>query len=604
MKTRNEIPEEDRWNVEALYPSLETWEAEFTATISKDSPRFPRVSKNKGKLAQGPGIVLDTLNTMLDLDRKLTKLYTYAHTKHDEEISNETYKSAYSKIFSAYHAFAEETSWFEPELVALSDEEQKKLLHSPELANYRFYLEKIIRNKPHTLSPEQEYLSAQASRAMATSGKAFSTLNDADLSFGTAVDSKGEKHPITHATYRTLQQSRDRTLRESAFKTYHNSFAGFQNTFCELLNGKVEAHRFQARSHNYKNCLEAALFPKNIDVSVYHSLIEAVNENLQTLHHYIALRKKILAVDTLHLWDMYVPLTEEIEITMGYKEAEDAVIASVAPLGAAYQNRLREGLKNQRWVDRYENKDKRSGAYSSGCYDSSPYILMNYNGTLRDVFTLAHEAGHSMHSHLSHTHQPYHYSDYPIFLAEVASTFNEDLLTRHLLERSSSEAEKIYLINQKIEDIRATLFRQTMFAEFELKIHTLVEDNIPLTPQLLTDSYKTLNEKYFGKAAHIDSEGMIEWARIPHFYYNFYVYQYATGISAALALSQRVISGGNQEREEYLGFLKGGCSKYPIDLLKIAGVDMGTKLPVSAAIESFGNLVNDLAGVSGLSRSI
>lgn len=312
---------------------------------------------------------------------------------------------------------------------------------------------------------------------------------------------------------------------------------------------------------------------------------------MDALHRYVDLRKKVLKLKELHLYDMYTPLVSSFEIKMSYKQAEEIVIESVAPLGPEYQNLLRKGFKEQRWVDRYENQNKRSGAYSSGCYDSMPYILMNYKSILRDVYTLAHEAGHSMHSLYTHTHQPYQYGDYPIFLAEVASTFNEELLMQLMLERANSKEERAYLINSKIDDIRGTLFRQTMFAEFELWLHETAENNIPLTPKLIKEQYHSLNRKYYGKSVVIDKEADAEWSRIPHFYYNFYVFQYATGISAALALSERVLKGGNKEREEYLSFLKAGCSKYPIEILKDAGVDMRSPKPVEAAIQKFDSLV-------------
>jgi oligoendopeptidase F len=356
----------------------------------------------------------------------------------------------------------------------------------------------------------------------------------------------------------------------------------------------VQNHLFKTKARKYNTCLEASLYPKNINSDVYHALITAVNESLPALHKYVSLREKIMACGPLHLYDMYVPLIAEVDIKLTYDEAAEAVVESVAPLGSEYQNLLRQGLIKDRWVDRYENKNKRSGAYSSGSYDSMPYILMNYKGVLRDVFTLAHEAGHSMHSLLSHKNQPYQYGHYPIFLAEVASTFNEELLMQYMLERSSNVKEKIYLINEKIEDIRGTLFRQTMFAEFELLIHSLAESQTPLTPSRLNEEYRKLNEKYFGTSVIIDEEAVVEWARIPHFYYNFYVYQYATGISAALALAKRVQSGGPQEQSDYLNFLKSGCSRYPIETLKLAGVDMSRPEPVKEAIKKFESLVDEL----------
>lgn len=534
------------------------------------------------------------LDLFMKIDRELSRLYTYAHLRHDEEIADAEFKNHYEKILTAAHAFNQESAWLQPELLALPDSLLQEYCASPLLADYTFYLEKMRRIKEHTLSPENEKLIALAGQALQTSHKAFSAINDADFKFTPVMDSRGESKPLSHGTYSLYIRDQDRVLRERAFKQYHQHYLDYENTLCELLTGQVQNHLFQARAHRYSSCLEAALFPKNIPLAVYHALIEAVHERLDVLHRYMQLRKKILKLDELHLYDVYVPLTSAVDIRLPYPEAEKWVIESAKPLGTEYQNYLRAGLENQRWVDRYENENKRSGAYSSGCYDSMPYILMNYKNLLRDVFTLAHEAGHSMHSLYSRKHQPYHYSDYPIFLAEVASTFNEDLLIRLLLERCQNKEEKIFLINQKIEDIRGTLFRQTLFAEFELLIHQKVEQGIPLTPQLLKQEYRQLNARYFGPETFIDADIEIEWARIPHFYYNFYVFQYATGISAALALAEKVISGDQRDREAYLNFLKGGSSQYPIEMLKQAGVDMTTSAPVKGAIQMLEKLLTQL----------
>lgn len=592
---RNDVAKSDCWNVEAMFLSLEDWEKEFKKLVPTESrPRWPEIAKFRGKLSENAQTLKNALETILAIDRKLNILYTYAHLKHDEDISENKHKIAYSKAFGLHHDFAEETSWFEPELLGLTEKKIDEYLNDPTLKDYRFHLEKILRMKKHTLSAEKESLISLVGQALSSSHKTFSAINDADFKFGTAKDGKGNNREITHAQYGMYIRDQDRVLRKNAFETYHGKFKSYENTMCEILNGQVQGHLFNARARNYDSCLHAALFPKNIDVEVYHSLIQAVHDNMGMHHKYVELRKKVLGLDKLHLYDIYVPLTSNVDIKMSYKEAEDATIESSSPLGPEYQNLLRKGLIEDRWVDRYENENKRSGAYSSGCYDSMPYVLMNYKGIIRDVFTLAHEVGHSMHSLLSHKHQPYQYSNYPIFLAEVASTFNEDLLVRYLLNKTTNVQEKIFLINQKIEDIRATLFRQTMFAEFELMIHSAVEKNIPLTPALLNDEFTKLYVKYFGEEITIDPQIAIEWARIPHFYYNFYVYQYATGISAALALSDRVNNGGPKEREEYLSFLKGGSSKYPIELLQMAGVDMRSPEPVRAAIKKFGDLVNQL----------
>ncbi len=588
MKERSEVAASDKWNVEELYPSLAAWEKEF-AEVSKD--KFSPLQKFKGHLGDNENVLKEAIEYILATDRKLEKLYTWAHMRHDEEITLSEYKAANARISSLLVDFRESTAWFEPEILRLSDEKLKNQI----LAPYRFLLEKIVRLRAHTLSADKEALIATAGKPLQAPPKAFSALNNADLKFASVKDSKGEEHPMTHGLYQLYLRSPDRDLRKNAFQEMQGKFSDFQNTIAELLNGELEGHHFNAKAHNFSTCLEAALFPHNIPTTVYTSLIESVREGLPSLHRYIALRKKVLKLKELHLYDLYVPLVQTVEIKMDYKEAEEIVIESVAPLGSQYQTQLKDGLKSKRWVDRYENKNKRSGAYSSGCYDSFPYILMNYRGLLRDVFTLAHEAGHSMHSLLSQTEQPFHYYRYPIFLAEVASTFNEELLMQTMLKKRTKKEEKIFLLNEKIEDIRATFFRQTMFAEFELLIHTLVEQGTPLTPSLLMEKYTELNAAYFGKEAVIDKEIAIEWARIPHFYYNFYVYQYATGISAALSLAEKVESGDTKSRDAYLAFLKSGGKDFPIQLLKNAGIDMTTKEPVRATLRKFDALVAELA---------
>jgi oligoendopeptidase F len=596
MKPRHEISVEDRWNVEALYPNQESWENAFKVFVPhpQQSPLWPSLQAFQGTFEQGPEKVKEALDLMMSVDRELSKLYTYAHLRHDEDIANPQFKKNYEQILNLAHAFAQETAWFQPELLSLPDTLLQQYLTTPVLSDYHFYIEKMIRMKKHTLSPDNEKLLAFAGQALQTSHKAFSAINDADFKFGFVLDSQGISKPLTHASYGIYIREHDRPLRERTFKQYHQQYESYENTLCELLSGQVQNHLFHARSRHFSSCLEAALFPRNIDTSVYHALIQAVHERLDVLHRYMHLRKRILKLDELHLYDIYVPLTSAVDIRMPYIEAEKIVIESVAPLGSEYQEFLKKGFQEQRWVDRYENQNKRSGAYSSGCYDSMPYILMNYKDLLRDVFTLAHEAGHSMHSLYSRKTQPYQYSDYPIFLAEVASTFNEDLLTRLLIDRCQDPLEKIFLLNQKIEDIRGTLFRQTMFAEFELLIHQHIEQGTPLTPQLLKQEYRQLNHLYFGPATLIDPEIEIEWARIPHFYYNFYVFQYATGISAALALADKVVKGTQHDREAYLSFLKGGSSKYPIDMLKMAGIDMTSPAPVKAAIQTFDLLLTEL----------
>lgn len=599
-KDRSEVSIEDQWDLTSMYPSVQEWENEFKIWGRPDqTPHYPEIQKFKGTLNNGPENLKNLLDICFQIERLLGKLYTYAHLKHDEDVAQDLYKKMHSQISSIFYDFKEETSWIEPEILQLPAETLSQYINSPALAEYRVYLQRVIRLKPHILSSDKEELLALAGKPLQVSVRAFSAFNNADLKFPFVEDSKGEKLELTHGKYGLYLRSPDRKLREEAFKKLHQTFANYENTICELIQGHVQTHVFAKRARNYSSCLEAALFPNEIDPAVYHSLIKKVREKLPSLHRYMALRKKALGFQEMHLYDLYVPLVQEVQMLYDFDTGQEHVIESVEVLGKQYQKELEKGLKSDRWVDRYENLRKRSGAYSSGCYDSSPYILMNYQGTLQDLKTLSHEAGHSMHSLLSKTHQPYQYSSYTIFLAEVASTFNEELLLRHLMSLNLSKQEKAYLINQQIEDIRLTFFRQTMFAEFELKIHELAENNVPLTPGLLKEVYRKLNIDYFGPDVIVDAEIDSEWSRIPHFYSDFYVYQYATGISAAFALFEKVIGEGEDARDRYLKFLSSGSSLPPIELLKQAGVDMTKPEPVEATVRHFDRLVDELFQLLG-----
>ncbi|MBS0630255.1 MAG: oligoendopeptidase F [Verrucomicrobia bacterium] len=596
IKERSDVLESDKWNVEALYPNLAAWQAEFEHICHPDKrPHWPELLVFKGKLGTGAKTLKEFFNLSFGTERKISKLYTYAHMRHDEDLANEAHKKGYNLISTIYYEFAQELSWAEPEILALSDEIIKSYLKDPVLADYHFYLERVVRLKAHTLSSESEELIALAGKALSTSPTAFSAFNNADLKFPAIKDSKGQTQELTHGKYLLYLRSKDRELRKNAFQTLHRTFSGFENMIAELFNGHMQHHVFNKRARKYPSCLEASLFPNQIDTKVYTNLVQTVRKGLSSLHSYMTLRKKALKVDELHFYDLYVPLVENVDLRYDYKTAESMVVQSVAPLGQEYQSILKKGLEEQRWVDRYENRRKRSGAYSTGSYDTMPYILMNFQGGFHDLMTLAHEAGHSMHSYMSHKHQPYQYSSYPIFLAEVASTFNEELMFHYLMQQNLKPEEKAFLINQKIEDIRATFFRQTMFAEFELTAHKLAEDNVPLTPGLLKEIYRKLNADFFGPEVVLDTEIEIEWGRIPHFYSNFYVYQYATGISAAHALFEKVTSEGESARKAYLNFLSSGSSKYPLDLLQSAGVNMRQEQPIQATLKQFDRLVQELS---------
>lgn len=599
LKDRYDVPECDRWNVEALYSSWQAWEKDLDKWVRPlQKIHWQEWDDYQGHLAD-PKKLKEFLDKMFLFDRHLSRLYTYAHLRHDEDVTAEQPNQAYTRMVSFLYSFREELAWFEPELLQLTEEQINTMLDSDILQEYKVYIEKIVRFTPHTLSQEMEHLMALAGKALETAQRAFSVFNNADLKFASISDGQGRLHELSHGQYQLYLRNPDRVLRKNAFLGVHDAFKAYENTLCELIQGQIQKHVFEKRARGFDSCLHAALFPCQIDKQVYTGLIESVHKSLPSLHRYIGLRKKLLSYESLHLYDLHVPIVSEVNLSMTYEQAEEVVIDSVHVLGSEYQSILRKGLMDDRWVDRYENRNKRSGAYSSGCYDSSPYILMNYNGTINDVFTLTHEAGHSMHTYMSSKGQPYQYSSYPIFLAEVASTFHEELLLNYLMTRFSSKEERAFLINQKIDDIRGTFFRQTMFAEFELRMHELVEQDVPLTPTLLKQEYRALNQKYFGPDLVIDEAIDVEWARIPHFYYNFYVYQYATGLSASCALAKNVVEEGDSARVKYLQFLSSGSSLSPLDTLARAGVDMKSSKPVDALINRFNQLVNELEKILG-----
>lgn len=593
VQDRADIDENHKWNVEEMYSSPLIWEEEFSRIKGPDKPpKWPELLHYKGKLEESSHFLADTLSVYFDIDRVLEKLYTYAHLRFDENLGDDEHKKMYARIHGLLHDFQMEASWIEPEILKIPNNQFEAFLQTKELEDYKNYLEKITRLKPHTLTENEEKLLALSGKAIGTSHKAFSALNNVDLKFKKAVDQNKVEHEVSQALYILHLRSKDRELRRSAYENLHTSFLEYQNTLAELINGQVQSHIYTAKARNYPSSLEAALFPHNIDTSVYDNLIDVVNKNLGVLHKYISLRKKLLGLDSIHVYDLYVPIIDDIDLNISYEEGKKIVLDAFEPLGEEYQNALEKGLFDERWVDVYENEHKRSGAYSSGCYDSYPYILLNYHGTLSDLFTLAHEAGHSMHSYFSRKNQIYQDAQYPIFVAEVASTFNEQLLLTYLLKHSKDKKEKAYLLNYALDNIRATLFRQTLFAEFEKKLHEYAEQGIPLTPQFLRQEYLDLNRKYYGEELVLDEYLEIEWARIPHFYYNFYVYQYATGISAAFALFEGMDS--EKKKEDYLTFLSSGGSKYPVDLLRIAGVDMVKPDAIERTIEHFSWLIDEL----------
>lgn len=588
MKTRQEQVKEDCWDLGSFFESDEIWEKEFEKLAEEKSPYWPAIEAFKGRLERGTSELKGLLDVYFSLQRKIEALYTFAHLRHDEDLADDQAKVRYEKILSILHLFNHETAWIEPEILSFDEELAANSRSDKLLEPYHFYLEKIFRKKPHTLSLEQEELLALAQKPLSCAGKTFSALNNADFCFPEIKDQEGKPHELTHASYGLYLRHKDRSLRKAAYESLHGKFMEYQNTLAELFSSNIATKLFQAKARNYATTREAALFDNRIDQRVYDSLLESLGNNLSVLHRYINLRKQMLSYEQLHVYDLYLPLVEANERHYSYEEARDLVIDSVEILGKEYQEKLRKGLYEQAWVDRYENLNKRSGGYSSGCYDSHPYILLNYTGNLRDVFTLAHEAGHSMHSLLSREKQSYVYADYSIFVAEIASTFNEELLTQHLLKKATSQHEKLYLLQQKIEDIRLTLFRQGMFAQFEWQMHQKAQAQEPLTASSLKKDYLELNMKYFGSSLEYNDLLSIEWARIPHFYSSFYVYQYATGISAAIAMANKVLKTGNSQA--YLNFLEAGASKYPLDLLQEANIEIGSA--VNECVAHFSTLLD------------
>ncbi|MCL6502198.1 MAG: oligoendopeptidase F [Pirellulales bacterium] len=591
LPLRSEVDPADCWDLASLFPSDEAWEQEF----SRWEAQIDGYRRFQGKLAKSVRQLARALAFDNEFERTAERLGTYAYLKTAEDTTNSTYQRMQGRFQNASTRAAAAASFMRPEILAVPDETMRAWLESRELAPYRLQLERLLRYKPHTLSEPEERLLAQQSEVAETARQVFRQLHNADLTFGTVTDERGRRVPLTHASFSLLLQSPERRVREAAFRQYYQQFAAHRHTLAATLHGSVQRDVFYAQARRYPSALHAALFPDQVPVTVYDNLIAAVRGALDSLHRYYDLRRRALKLRQIHHYDTYVPLVPGLRTYYPWDKAVELVVAALAPLGSEYTSTLRQGLL-ARWCDRYENVGKQSGAFSAGTYDGAPYILMNYQPRVLDhVFTLAHEAGHSMHSWYSARSQPFQYYDYSIFVAEVASTFNEQLLGRYLLQRATTDRQRAYLITREIDDIRATIFRQTMFAEFERQIHALVEQHEPLTIERLRSVYRELLEAYFGPRFTLDEELELECLRIPHFYRAFYVYKYATGMSAAIALVNRVLEGGQAELDAYLGFLRGGSSRDPLDLLRDAGVDMERPEPVQAALEYFDRRVNELA---------
>ncbi len=594
LLTRDQVPEAHKWNIKALFESDEQWEAEFLA--ARDLPAGIRAYQ--GRLAESDHILAEALRTWFEANRKLEKLWVYAHLRRDEDLSNSKYQDMFSRAQSAYIALSTAGSFLAPEILSIDDETMSEWLKGEELCIYEIWLRDLLRGKPHTLSEAEERLLSMASEPLASFFTVFSVLKNVDLAarLPTIVDEEGREQKLTHALFIKLLESPNRDLRRETFGRYYAEFKGNRQTIAAALDGAVKAHIFQARARRFDNALEAALFDDNIPVSVYDSLVSAMHEALPAFYQYISLRRELLGLDELHMYDIYVPAVPQVMLNYSFEEAYDLICQALQPLGSEYVQIMREGL-DEGWIDRYENVGKRSGAYSSGCYDSMPYVLMNFTGTLDSVFTLAHELGHSMHSWYSNHSQPYHLADYRIFVAEVASTTNEALLHHYLLNTMDDPSVRAYLIDRYLDNFRATMFRQTMFAEFERDIHTRVERGESLTVDALDQAYYELVRTYFGDAIAFDEEDAPiawEWSRIDHFFYNFYVYKYATGMASAVAIANAILAGEQGARERYLEFLRSGSSKYPLELLRDAGVDLTSPVPVKEALKTFEGLIGQL----------
>ena len=590
VPTRADIPESDKWDLTCLFADVGKWQEDF-AWLQKT---YSRLAEWKGKLGSSAKSLAEFLEFEKELEQKIEKLYHFASLQLAEDGANGEYLARIGQLQNLLTKVGETTAFVVPEIQAIDDETFARFVTEPALKEWRFKLHKVRRLKPHVLSELEERILALGSIALGGYDETFSQLTDVDMKFGNLTDETGREKPLTQSSFSSFLVKRDPNLRKRAFHQFYAEFQDHQYTLAAALAYSIKTDIFNARARHYGSALEAALFPDDVPVSVYEGLIKSVRGNLRPLFRYFDLRRRALGLSELHHYDTYVPLVSEIETRTSFDEAIEIVVAALAPLGKEYVDVLTTGLRN-RWCDRYENKGKRSGAFSSGSYGAPPYILMNYKeDVFADIYTLAHEAGHSMHSWFAQKSQLFQDYDYPIFLAEVASTFNEELLTHHLLEQTRDRKMRAYIINRQIDDLRGTLFRQTMFAEFEKIIHAIEESGDALTLDVFKSEYRKLLEAYFAENFVIDPDLDLECLRIPHFYHAFYVYKYATGISAAVALSQRVLSGASGAVDAYLGFLRSGGSKFPLETLKAAGVDMGTSEPIESTLQLFERRLGEL----------
>lgn len=590
VKDRKDIDVKDTWNLESIYANNELWEEDYAA-LEKDAAEF---AKLKGAIEADVSKIPTVLDAYYGLHRRLSKLSVYARMRFDQDTADSTYQTMAAKIGSLGVKIGAASAFVEPEILSYSKEQLEAAEKENErTAYYGRKIEEMLRGQEHTLDAEKEELLAAAGDMAEAPDDIFSVLMNADMKYPDIVLEDGTHLPLTNSTYISYMESPDRAVREGAFKTLYGQIASLKNTFAAIYRGNLKQAKFYAQSRKYSSARAMYLADSNVPESVYDNLLSAVHEALPMMYRYVAVRKKVLGVDKLHMYDVYTPIVAAQNQTYEFEQAKQMVLEALKPMGEDYLSHVREGLEN-RWIDIYPNKGKKGGAYSWGCYDSQPFILLNYTKNLDSVFTLIHEMGHSIHSYYSRTAQDYAYSDYKIFVAEVASTCNECLLMHDLLKKTTDKEQRKYLLNHYLDSFKGTLFRQTMFAEFEKNAHEYCAQGKPLTAEALSQMYLELNQKYFGPDMEKDEEIAYEWMRIPHFYTPFYVYQYATGYSAAVALSAKILKEGKPAVDAYMSFLKGGESKDPIDLLKMAGVDMTTEKPVADALALFGDLVTEL----------
>ncbi|MBR2305255.1 MAG: oligoendopeptidase F [Ruminococcus sp.] len=586
---RSEVPEEYKWALEDIYESDEKW----TEDLEKLKTFPEKFESYKGRISTDPAALLEFERLNDELSVLADSLANYAQRRSDEDTANPYYQELLGQLMSVYTEINSASSYATPELVSVDDETFEGFYKAePELELYRLNFDRMRKQKAHILSEGEERILALSGELGRTPENIFSMFSDADLRYPDAEDKDGVKHQVTDGSYVPLMKSQDRVLRKNAFEAMYHTYDKFKNTVAATLGAQSKAVNFYSKARHYDSALQASLDNNEIPTEVYTNLIEAVHKNMQYMYDYVELRKELLGVDELHFYDLYVPVVSDVDMKITFEEAKETVLKALAPMGKDYLKIIREGFEN-RWIDVYENEGKASGAYSAGAR-VHPYVLLNHKDTLNCMFTLIHEMGHSVHSYLSNKTQPVCYADYSIFVAEVASTCNEALLMQYLLKNTEDKKEKAYLINYFLEQFRTTLYRQTMFAEFELKINEMTANGEALTAENMSEIYGELNKLYFGDGIVLDDEIKLEWARIPHFYYDFYVYQYATGYSAAIALSQRILNEGERAVKDYIGFLSGGCSKDPISLLRGAGVDMATTKPIEDALKLFGELTEQM----------